>query len=132
MNLLDEIFNFKASQEQYISTKHEEDKVITFEKGDLLFVFNFHPVKSFEGYTIGTKWGTQHKIVLDSDEERFMGKNRLIHGHENPFPVNKKEFNNRPYNMKVYIPSRTCMVLIAEENIKKYNIEKLNVNFEEL
>ena len=59
-----------------------------------------------------------------------MGKGRLKHGHENPFPVNKKEFNNRPYNMKVYLPSRTCMVLIAEENCNKYNIEKLNVNLD--
>ena len=132
MIILDEVFNFKQSSEQYISTKHEEDKVITFEKGDLLFVFNFHPVKSFEGYTIGTKWGTPHKIILDSDEERFMGKGRLKYGHENLFPVNKKEFNNRPYNMKVYLPSRTCMVLISEENEKKYDIERLNVNLDQI
>ena len=130
MNLLDETFNFKLSQEQYISTKHEEDKVITFEKGDLLFVFNFHPTKSFENYTIGTKWGTKHKIILDSDEERFMGKGRLKYGHENFFPIIEKEFNNRPYNMKVYLPSRTCMILIAEENIKKYNMEKIKVDLD--
>ena len=92
MNLLDETFNFKLSQEQYISTKHEDDKIITFEKGDLLFVFNFHPTKSFENYTIGTKWGTKHKIILDSDEERFMGKGRLKYGHENFFPIIHKKF----------------------------------------
>ena len=132
MNLIEDIFNFKNSREQYISTKHEEDKVIVFEKGDLLFVFNFHPTKSFEGYSIGTKWNSQHKIILDSDEERFMGKGRLKYGHENYFKVEKKEFNNRPCNLKVYLPSRTCMVLIAEENLKKYNIEKLNNNFEEM
>jgi len=125
MNTLEEIFNFIGSKEEYISTKHEDDKVIVFEKGVLLFVFNFHPVKSFEGYQIGTKWGSQHKIILDSDEERFMGKGRLKSGHDNLFPCFKKPFNNRPYNMKVYIPSRTCMVLIAEENKKNYDISKL-------
>ena len=61
-----------------------------------------------------------------------MGKGRLKYGHENYFKVEKKEFNNRPCNLKVYLPSRTCMVLIAEENLKKYNIEKLNNNFEEM
>ena len=127
MNLLEEIFNFIGSKEEYISTKHEDDKVIVFEKGVLLFVFNFHPVKSFEGYQIGTKWGSKHKIILDSDEERFMGKGRLKAGHDNLFPCIKKEFHNRPYNMKVYLPSRTCMVLIAEENIKKYDISKLEL-----
>jgi 1,4-alpha-glucan branching enzyme len=132
MNILQDIFNFKESKEEYISTKHEDDKVIVFEKGDLLFAFNLHPVKSFEGYQIGTKWGTKHRIILDSDEERFMGKGRLNHGHNNSFPVSKKSFNNRPYNMKVYIPSRTCMVLIAEENLKKYDISKLDINFDEV
>jgi hypothetical protein len=33
--------------------------------------------------------------------------------------------------MKVYIPSRTCMVLIAEENSKKYDISKLDINFKD-
>ena len=130
MNKLEDIFSFIESKDQYISTKHEDDKVIVFEKGDLLFVFNFHPVKSFEGYQIGTKWGSKHKIILDSDEEKFMGKGRLKHGHENPFPCIKKPFNNRPYNMKVYIPSRTCMVLIAEENLKKYDLSLLDTDFD--
>ena len=55
-NILEENFNFIGSKQEYISTKHEDDeddKVIVFEKGDLLFVFNFHLIKSFEGYQIG-------------------------------------------------------------------------------
>ena len=131
MNILEEVFHFIGSEEEYISTKHEDDKVIVFEKGDLLFVFNFHPVKSFQDYQIGTKWGTKHKIILDSDEERFMGKGRLKSGHTNLFYSNKKAFNNRPYNMKLNMPSRTCIVLIAEENIKKYQISKLDINLDE-
>ena len=126
MNKLEEIFCFIASKDLYISTKHEDDKVIVFEKEDLLFVFNFHPTKSFEGYQIGTKWGSKHKIILDSDEERFMGKGILKYGHENMFPCIKRPFNNRPFSMKIYIPSRTCIVLIAEENIKNYDIFKLD------
>ena len=31
-----------------MSTQQEKDKVIVFEKGDLLFIFNFHPKQSFE------------------------------------------------------------------------------------
>ena len=113
MNRLDEVFNFISSPSQYVSTQHEGDKVIVFEKGDLLFVFNFHPTKSFENYKIGTKWGTEHKIILDSDEVKFFGKERLKYGHDHRFPCLYKEWNNRPYSMNVYIPSRTCMVLIA-------------------
>ena len=62
MNKLDEVFNFISSPFQYISLKHEDDKMVVFEKGDLLFVFNFHMYKSYENYKIGTQWGSEHKI----------------------------------------------------------------------
>ena len=124
MNRLDEVFYFISSPFQYVSTQHEKDKVIVFEKGDLLFVFNFHPYNSFENYKIGTKWGTEHRIILDSDEGKFFGKDRLKYGHDHRFPCLYNSFNNRPYSMNIYIPSRTCMVLIAEENEKKYNMEE--------
>ena len=124
MNRLDEVFNFISSPYQYVSTQHEKDKVIVFEKGDLLFVFNFHPTKSFENYKIGTKWGTEHRIILDSDENKFFGKDRLKYGHDHRFPCLYNSFNNRPYSMNIYIPSRTCMVLIAEEIEKKYDMNE--------
>ena len=124
MNKLDDVFNFISSPFQYVSLKHEDDKLVVFEKGDLLFVFNFHPNKSFENYKIGTKWGTRHKIVLDSDEFRFFGKGRLEYGHDHFFPIINEGWNNRPNQFNLYIPSRTCMVLIAEENLKKYDLSK--------
>ena len=129
MNRLDEVFYYISSPFQYVSTQHEKDKVIVFEKGELLFVFNFHPTQSFENYKIGTKWGSEHRIILDSDEDKFFGKNRLSYGHSHRFPCLHESYNNRPYSMNVYIPSRTCMVLIAEENEKKYDMnafEKYN------
>ena len=124
MNKLDEVFNFISSPFQYVSLKHEDDKMIVFEKGDLLFVFNFHSYKSYENYKIGTQWGSQHKIVLDSDELRFFGKARLEYGHGHLFPIIREGWNNRPNHFNLYIPSRTCMVLIAEENLKKYDLSK--------
>ena len=48
---------------------HEEDKIIVYEKGDLLFVYNFHPTKSFENYKIGTKWDSDHIILFETDSK---------------------------------------------------------------
>ena len=124
MNKLDDIFNFISSPFQYVSLKHEDDKMIVFEKGDLLFVFNFHSYKSYENYKIGTQWGTPHKIVLDSDELRFFGKRRLEYGHGHFFPIIREPWNNRPNHFNIYVHCRTCMVLVAEENIKKYDLDK--------
>ena len=56
------------STHQYISLMHEKDKLIAYEKGDLLFIFNFHPNRSWEHYRIGTKWSSPHVMLLNSDE----------------------------------------------------------------
>lgn len=40
---LDIKYNILNASHQYIRYKHNSDKVLVFEKGDLLFVFNWHP-----------------------------------------------------------------------------------------
>ncbi len=42
---LDAKFGVLNNQYQYITLAHESDKVIVFERADLLFIFNFHPTK---------------------------------------------------------------------------------------
>jgi 1,4-alpha-glucan branching enzyme len=104
---------------------HEKDKLIVFEKGDLLFIFNFHPSQSFEHYRIGTKWSSDHKIILDTDESRFGGKDLLNFGHANKFPIHKEKWMHRSNYIQLYIPSRTGIVLMAEENLGKYDLSLL-------
>lgn len=42
---LDSNFALLENRHQYITLAHEVDKVIAFERGDLLFIFNFHHTK---------------------------------------------------------------------------------------
>ena len=42
-----------SSDPAYVSWKHEDDKVICFERAGCLFVFNFHVNKSFADYRVG-------------------------------------------------------------------------------
>lgn len=53
MNLTEEKYGWLRSDPAYVSWKHEGDKVIAFERGGVLFVFNFHPTKSFTDYRVG-------------------------------------------------------------------------------
>lgn len=129
MNQLDDTYEILTAKHQYITLLHEKDKLIAFEKGDLLFIFNFHPYQSFEHYRIGTKWSSEHIIVLDSDESKFDGKDRLRYGHTNFFPIIKEKWMNRPNYIQLYIPSRTAIVLIAKENISRYEDENIHDNF---
>lgn len=122
MNKLDDEFSVIKSKSRFITMNNETDKLIVYEKGDLLFVFNFHPFKSFEHYRIGTKWASEHKLILDTDMEQFNGKGLLSKAYSMNFPIIKEKWMNRPNYIQIYIPCRTAMVLIAEENISKYHI----------
>ena len=67
MHSLENKFPWLNSKHQYISLVHENDKLIVFEKGDLIFVFNFNISVDFDYYRIGTKWRSNHIIVFNSD-----------------------------------------------------------------
>jgi 1,4-alpha-glucan branching enzyme len=121
MHKLESAVGWLNAKNQYIYY-HEKDKLIVIERGDLLFIFNFHPTQSFEHYRIGTKWGSDHIILLESDDTSFGGKERLKYGRSNFFPFHNQKWNNRNNYIQLYIPSRTAIVMIAEENIEKYNL----------
>jgi len=48
----------------------DDDQVLAFMRGSLLFVFNFNPSKSFTDYGILAPEG-KYVNVLDSDAEKF-------------------------------------------------------------
>ncbi|KAL2913315.1 alpha-1,4-glucan branching enzyme [Polyrhizophydium stewartii] len=96
-------------RQQYVSLKHEGDKIIVFERGDLLWIFNFHPTQSFTDYRVGTAWGTRHSVALDSDSKLYGGHERIDTKGEY-FPT-KEAWNERPFWIQVYIPCRTVLIL---------------------
>ena len=106
------------SAHQYVSAQRFSDKVVVFERGKLLIVFNFHPYKSYENYMIGTHWGSSHIVLYDTDEARFGGFNRI--SHEVLFDVHDEPSMNRKHSLKLYIPSRVGIALIPIEFAKEY------------
>lgn len=61
----------------FVSWKHESDKVVAFERAAVLFVFNFHVSQSFTDYQIGVNMPGEYKIILNSDDPKFGGHNRI-------------------------------------------------------
>ena len=48
-----------------MSRKDEGDKVIVFERAGLLFIFNFHPTRSYTDYRVGVeKPGKYPSLIL--------------------------------------------------------------------
>jgi 1,4-alpha-glucan branching enzyme len=116
MGGLDNRFNFLASEHQYVTLKDENSKVIAFERGDCMFIFNFSSTQSYEGFEVGCQWESM-RIVLDSDEHRFGGQHRLEYGHVHSFPTGGP-LHNRNHSLKLYVPCRTCIVLVRDEILK--------------
>jgi len=88
---------------------HEDDKVIAFERKQMIFVFNFHHAHSFSDYMFDASPG-EYKMVLNSDETRFGGKGRLKDDqghftHCDPVKSGKRNL------LSLYLPTRTAIVL---------------------
>ncbi|KAL7631237.1 UNVERIFIED_CONTAM: hypothetical protein RMT77_018462 [Armadillidium vulgare] len=113
MNNLETKYGWLASDPGFTSTKHQGDKTIVFERGGLVFAFNFHSNNSYTDYKIGVGHSGKFKIVLDTDAEEFGGHKRLDHSTE--FFTKEDPFNGRQYSMMIYLPSRVAVVLAKVE-----------------
>ena len=79
---------------------HEDDKVLIYEKGNLLFAFNFHPEKSFDGYPIPAAVGT-YRVIFNSDDGEFGGFNRVD---------TTVRYTADANGFSCYLPNRTAIV----------------------
>ncbi|GAA6008035.1 hypothetical protein JCM10207_007005 [Rhodosporidiobolus poonsookiae] len=109
MNKAEDEFGWLSSPQAYVSLKNESDKVVVFERGNLLWLFNFHPTDSFSDYRVGTDWAGEYRVVLSSDDAHFGGHDRIdkdVRHFTTPM-----EWNGRKNWLQVYLPSRSVQVL---------------------
>jgi len=108
MNTCEAKYGWLHAPQAYISLKHEGDKVVVFERGGLVFVFNFHPTESFPDYRIGIEAAGTYKVVLDTDSKEHGGFCRLDDGTR--YFTKDLEWNGRKNCTHIYIPCRTALV----------------------
>lgn len=87
-----------------------EDQVLAYERGDLVFIFNFNPTQSFTDYRIPAPAG-KYEVLLSSDEGRFGGHD-LIDLEVKHFTKCDPEFSfdGRGW-LSQYLPARTAYIL---------------------
>ena len=86
-----------------------ERKIITFSRGKLLFVFNFHNSYSEQRFFLHahTTGEGSYRVVLSTDEARFGGQNLIDH----EFTYHTAYAEGQGLGFNVYSPCRTAMVL---------------------
>ena len=109
MNKLEDQYGWLAANPGHVSWKHEDDKIIVFERAGLLFVFNFHPNQSFTDYKVGVEEAGSYRVVLSSDDEMFGGHKRIDCSVEHR--TFEEGYAGRRRHMCLYIPCRTAQVL---------------------
>ncbi len=99
------------------------DQVLAYMRGSLVFVFNFSPNRSFEGYGFRVPEGA-YEVVLNTDATAF-GGNGLADDtvcHLTNFdPLLARE---RKGWLKLYIPARSAVVLRKKKETKEDNAKK--------
>ena len=89
---------------------NEPDKVLAFVRGNLLFVFNFHPFISYTDYGILVPPASDWKHFFDTDEPRFGGQGRIQPGVTYA-PRLVLDRNELVQQIGIYLPARTAVVL---------------------
>ncbi|MBD3369565.1 1,4-alpha-glucan-branching enzyme [Candidatus Fermentibacteria bacterium] len=87
----------------------DRDKVLVFERGGLLFLFNFHPSSSYVDYPIQTPPG-EYELLFDTDESRFGGHGRIEPG-QRYLAEDVVSEESRNHRIRVYLPCRCALVL---------------------
>lgn len=88
---------------------HEADKTIGFMRAGMIFVFNFHPDKSFVDYPVNAPTG-RFKMVLDTDATGFGGHGRL-RADQVHLTLKGGAIQNDNSQLSLYLPARTAIVL---------------------
>ncbi|KAF8926318.1 alpha-1,4-glucan branching enzyme [Haplosporangium gracile] len=112
MNHAEDKIGWLSAPQAFVSLKHEGDKVLVFDRAGAVFIFNFHPTKSFTDYRVGVPAAGQYRIALNTDESRFGGHNRV--SQESQFFTTQGQWCNREHFVQVYIPCRTALVLVKK------------------
>lgn len=85
------------------------NKVIIFERANLIFVFNFHPTHSIYDYRFRVYRPGKYKIILNSDDEKYGG-----HGRVDTTMLYESFPNFGPEFLSIYATNRTALVLKKE------------------
>ena len=89
---------------------NDGDQVLAYTRGDLLFVFNFSPTRSFTDYGFLVPTGS-YEVVLNTDAKEFGGNglaDDTITHFTNYDPLYIKDHKEW---LKLYIPARSAVVL---------------------
>lgn len=120
LQLIKSIPDFQKTAIQKLWDK-DTDGVLAYTRSDLIFIYNFHPEKSYNDYGILAVQG-EYEVVLNTDAGEFGGfglNDDTIHHfthYDGLYVADNKGW------LKLYLPARTAMVLRRVEPTHKHTL----------
>ncbi|XP_061363910.1 1,4-alpha-glucan-branching enzyme 3, chloroplastic/amyloplastic [Gastrolobium bilobum] len=87
----------------------DSSMVISYIRGPLLFIFNFHPTDSYDSYSVGVEEAGEYQVILNTDEIKYGGQGRLKEEQYFQRTVSRRVDGLRNC-LEVSLPSRTAQV----------------------
>ncbi|MBK7171842.1 MAG: alpha amylase C-terminal domain-containing protein [Bacteroidales bacterium] len=86
----------------------DENKCIIYERGNLIFIFNFHVDRSIPDYEFFVPKKGKYKVILNSDNKAFGGHGRIDESIQYQTMPEQHGKSNR---LRIYLTNRTAIVL---------------------
>lgn len=90
----------------------EQDKLLVYRRGPLVFAFNWHPSESRSDLRIPVPDATDYHLVLDTDHAAFEGQGRVQ--EQMHYPWQNVPCAERQQSIQLYLPARTAQVLAPQ------------------
>ena len=87
----------------------EQENLLVYKKGGLIFLFNFNPTKSFSDFALPVEEAGDYQVVFNSDEISFSGHGRIAKDYIYQTKILSERENKLGFT--IYAPSRTALVL---------------------
>ncbi len=101
IELADKTNLLSTAPAQLMHVDHE-NQILVAERANLIFVINLSPTKSIFSYPLVPYLKETHKLLLDSDSQRFGGHGRIDPASD--YPIDEEG------QMEIYTTSRTALV----------------------
>ena len=92
----------------------EEGQVLVYERGGVLFIFNFSPARSHDGYFVcAPEESLRYQAFLSTDDEAFGGWERVA----KDVTYTARRAHDGRIGFQMYLPARTgiCMKVVGKE-----------------
>ncbi len=99
-------------KESYSLWIGQNDKVMMYGKGKVIFVFNFNPTESFNGYFVPVHEEGTYSPILSTDEERFGGHSRV----DMRYKYKATRLPDGRIGFMCYLPQRSATVFKKTSN----------------